>query len=86
MSVATIEQRKAVQELSFEQALQELESIVKALENGNVELEAAMTFYTRGQQLKNHCDSKLQSAKLKVEQIIANSAGGEPTISDIGEL
>ncbi|MBS0236352.1 MAG: exodeoxyribonuclease VII small subunit [Proteobacteria bacterium] len=86
MSIVEIEKRTPVQELSFEQALQELESIVKALENGNVELEAAMAYYTRGQQLKNHCDNKLQAAKLKVEQIITSPEGGALSTSEMGEL
>jgi exodeoxyribonuclease VII small subunit len=61
--------------LSFEAAMKELETIVRALESGNADLDRAITDYQRGNALKDHCLKKLAEAKLKVEQI-AQSADG----------
>lgn len=61
--------------LSFEFALKELETIVKKLESGNVELEQAIEDYTRGMNLKDICEKKLQEAKLKVERVMASPSG-----------
>lgn len=63
--------------LSFEDALVELERIVELLERGDVALEESIRIYERGANLKAHCLKKLQSAKLKVEQIVLNQ-NGEP--------
>lgn len=60
-----------IKALSFENALSELEDIVRKLEQGNIPLESAIDFYSRGTALKEHCDSILTKAKLKVEKIIA---------------
>lgn len=64
-----------VDSLSFEAALAELEVIVKQLETGDVELEKSIEIYERGAALKSHCESKLKSAELKVEQIVQGAAG-----------
>ncbi len=64
------ESQTPIKQLSFEQALSELESIVRRLESGNIELEQAITLHERGSQLKAHCATKLNQAKLKVEKII----------------
>lgn len=55
--------------MSFEQALQELESIVGKLEAGKVELEESIAIYERGEALRAHCDKLLKSAEAKVEKI-----------------
>ena len=55
--------------LSFEAAMKELETIVRALESGNADLDKAIADYSRGTALKTHCLNKLAEAKLKVEQI-----------------
>lgn len=55
--------------LSFEAAMKELETIVRALESGNADLDKAIADYQRGNALKEHCLAKLSEAKLKVEQI-----------------
>lgn len=69
---------KPVEELSFEEALKELEGIVGKLESGEVELEQSIAIYERGAALKSHCETKLKSAELKVEQIV-QGAGGKVT-------
>lgn len=64
--------------LSFEDALKELETIVDRLEKGDVELEASISIYERGEALRTHCDKLLRSAEARVEKITLNQ-NGEPT-------
>ena len=59
--------------LSFEKALAELEEIVDNLENGSIDLEKSIEFYTRGSHLKAHCQQKLNDAVLKLEEIKVSS-------------
>lgn len=61
--------------LTFEQALAELEAIVRQLEGGQADLESAIGDYERGTRLKEHCLKKLASARLKVEKILQNQQG-----------
>ena len=61
--------------LSFEKALAELEEIVDNLENGSIDLEKSIEFYTRGSHLKAHCQQKLDDAVLKLEEIKLSSDG-----------
>ena len=72
-------QTTPIDKLSFEQALEELEGIVRKLEEGQGDLEGAIGDYTRGTQLKEHCQKKLQDARLKVEKIIQKSDGSVAT-------
>jgi exodeoxyribonuclease VII small subunit len=65
-----------IAEMSFEDALAELEEIVRTLEGGKGKLEEAITAYERGAQLKAHCEKKLKEAQAKVEKI-SLGAGGE---------
>ncbi|MGI4752975.1 MAG: exodeoxyribonuclease VII small subunit [Janthinobacterium lividum] len=55
--------------ISFEEALSELEEIVKKIDNGQETLEAAVNSFERGILLKNHCEKKLKKARLKIEKI-----------------
>lgn len=64
-----------VTDLSFEQAMQELEVLVRRLEEGRLPLEEAIQAYERGTLLKNHCETKLQAAKLRVDQVVVNGTG-----------
>lgn len=61
--------------LSFEDALKELETIVDRLEKGDVELEASISIYERGEALRAHCDKLLRSAEARVEKITLNQDG-----------
>ena len=61
--------------LSFEDAMKRLEKIINDLESGNVELENAIELYTEGIKLQEHCENKLNNAKLKVEKIVKNTEG-----------
>jgi exodeoxyribonuclease VII small subunit len=65
----------SVEEMSFEQALTELEAIVRRLEEGKTSLEDAIKAYERGAALKAHCEKKLKDARLRVEQIVVGSDG-----------
>ena len=67
-----------VEEMSFEQALKELETIVDRLEKGDVELEASIVIYERGEALRAHCDGLLRQAEARVEKISLNQ-NGAPT-------
>jgi exodeoxyribonuclease VII small subunit len=64
-----------ITKLSFEEALEQLEEIVSKLEDGSINLEESVTEYTRGVHLKNHCETKLKEATLKVEQITIDKDG-----------
>ena len=66
---------QGIETLSFEEALKELEVIVKRLEEGKVSLEDAIGAYERGSQLKSHCEKKLRDAKMRVEQIMVGQDG-----------
>ena len=70
---------KPVADMSFEDALAELETIVKQLEQGDVELEQSIAIYERGAELKKHCETRLNSAELKVEQIVQGADGSAKT-------
>ncbi len=65
-----------IQNLSFEAALKELEEIVVRLESGEISLEDSIETYTRGTQLKRHCEEKLKTAQAKIEQITLDDKSG----------
>lgn len=67
----------AVEALSFETALKELEAIVGKLEHGEVDLEDSIALYERGQALKSHCEKKLKSAESRLEKIVLGTGGPE---------
>ena len=62
--------------LSFEDALAELERIVRGLEGGQQRLEGAITAYERGSRLRRHCEAKLAQAEQRVQAIVAAGDGG----------
>lgn len=61
--------------MSFEKALAELEAVVRLLEGGEVELDAAVAAYERGAVLRRHCEGKLAAARERVEQITEGADG-----------
>jgi len=69
--------------LSFEDALAELERIVRGLEGGQQKLEDAIVCYERGTALKRHCEAKLAEAEARVQTIVAQ-ADGSLTLKDAG--
>ncbi len=65
--------------MSFEDALAELEQIVKRLEAGTAKLNDAITAYERGALLKRHCEAKLREAQARVDKIVIGADGAPPT-------
>jgi len=64
--------------LPFERAIEELETIVKRLEEGKVPLEESLAIYERGEVLKRRCEELLRQAEARVEKITLD-AGGKPS-------
>ena len=67
--------------LSFEEALEQLEAIVRTLESGEAGLDGAIGAYERGIALKTHCEAKLSEARARIEKIAfegSEPAGLEP--------
>ena len=67
--------------LSFEDAMAELEDIVKSLEGGKGSLAQAIADYERGALLRRHCERKLAEAEAKVQAIVDGPGG--PTLRDV---
>ena len=66
---------RPVSEMSFEEAMKELETVVGQLERGDVALEQSIKLYERGAALKKRCEAKLKEAEEKVAKITTDSAG-----------
>lgn len=64
-----------IAKMSFEDALAELQTLVKSLEKGDSKLDDAIAAYQRGVNLKRHCEAKLREAQLKVEKIVISAEG-----------
>jgi len=77
----TAKKENDIASLSFEQALKELEVIVRKLEAGQGELESSIADYTRGTALKEHCQKQLENARMKVEKIMQDAGGKVTTAS-----
>jgi exodeoxyribonuclease VII small subunit len=69
-------QEPAIEGMSFEEALNELQGLVKALEKGEAKLEEAIRAYERGAALKQHCERKLREAQAKIDKIVIGADGG----------
>ncbi len=80
-AAAAPQDRPEVATLSFEEALAELEGIVKALEGGQGRLEEAIDAYERGAALRRHCERKLAEAEQKVQAIV--EAPGGPALREV---
>ena len=66
---------KAEQEMPFEEAMQKLESIVDAMESGELPLEALMTKFEEGTRLAKICQKTLAQAEVRIQQLEKNAAG-----------
>lgn len=73
------QQQSAIKDLSFEQALAELETIVRKLESGETDLEDSIASFERGEALKEHCKKKLADAQMKIEKITIGKDGTAKT-------
>ncbi len=67
-----------VDQMTFEQAMKELEAVVGQLERGDVALDQSIALYERGAALKKRCEDELKRAEEKVAEITLD-AGGQPT-------
>ncbi|MGC6517241.1 MAG: exodeoxyribonuclease VII small subunit [Candidatus Puniceispirillaceae bacterium] len=74
----TTQTQTSAGELSFEEALRQLEEIVSTLERGDISLDEAIAAYEKGTVLKQHCQKRLEEARLKVEKIDVPAADGAP--------
>lgn len=72
-------QAKPVETLNFEDALGELEAIVRSLETAQIPLEDSINAYERGIALKKHCEAKLRDAQAKIEKITVDKDGSVST-------
>jgi len=69
MPKSSSKKEKAVEDLSYEEALAELEGIVELLEGEQSQLEDAIKLFERGQALASRCSVLLEAAELKVKQV-----------------
>ena len=66
-----------IKNMSFEEAMKELETTVGKLEHGEATLEESIALYERGAALRQHCDEVLRHAEERVEKITL-AANGQP--------
>lgn len=64
--------QKSVEDLTFEEALAELENIVAQLETGELTLEKSLSLFERGQHLATRCNTQLETASIRIEQLTAD--------------
>ena len=64
-----------INNLTFEEAMEELETVVRQLETGKIKLDEAVAVYERGIKLKNFCEEKLKSAKSKIDKLVIGKDG-----------
>ena len=73
------------EKLSFEDALMQLENIVRELEAGRIKLDDAVNAYEKAVKLKAFCENKLKSAQLKIEKIEVSPQGEVKTSEFVAE-
>lgn len=61
-----------IDHLSFEEAMNELDTVVRRLESGNIKLDEAVSTYERGMALQKHCTQKLKTAKAKIDLLMTD--------------
>jgi len=71
--------------LSFEESLQELETVVRQLETGKVKLDDAVQAYEKGVMLKNLCEEKLKNAKSKIDILVIDNNSTPTQMEDFDE-
>ncbi len=76
---------KELEKLSFEDALMQLENIVRELEAGRIKLDDAVNAYEKAVKLKAFCENKLKSAQLKIEKIEVSPQGEIKTTEFVAE-
>ena len=61
--------------MSFEAALRALEEVVRRLESGDVPLDESITLYERGEDLRRHCQARIDAAQARIEKIVVGADG-----------
>ncbi len=61
--------------MSFEDALRALEDVVRRLEGGEVALDDSIALYERGEDLRKHCQARLDAAQARIEKIVTGTSG-----------
>jgi len=69
------EQAAEIAQMTFEDALRALEDVVRKLESGEVPLDDSISLYERGEQLRKHCQARLDAAQARIEKIVAGPDG-----------
>lgn len=64
-----------ISKMSFEDALRALEEVVRKLESGDVPLDDSISLYERGEQLRKHCQARLDAAQARIERIVQGPDG-----------
>ena len=77
---------RPVDEMSFEEAMAELEQVLGQLERGDVALDASITLYERGAALKARCENKLKEAEEKVAAITLDGDGNPTGLKSVSDL
>ena len=77
---------KKISDMSFEEAMAELEAVVGQLERGEVPLEESIKLYERGAALKKRCEEKLKEAEEKVAAITLDGDGNPTGTKDVSGL
>ena len=77
---------RPVDEMSFEEAMAELEQVLGQLERGDVALDASITLYERGAALKARCETKLKEAEEKVAAITLDGDGNPTCLKPVSDL
>ena len=61
--------------MTFEDALRALEEVVRKLESGEAPLDDSISLYERGEQLRKHCQARLDAAQARIEKIVQQADG-----------
>ena len=64
-----------IADMTFEDALKALEQVVARLEGGEVPLDESISLYERGEELRKHCQTRLDAAQARIEKIVAGPDG-----------
>jgi exodeoxyribonuclease VII small subunit len=70
-----VSEAEGISELSFEDALKRLEAIVQRLESGEATLDESITLYAEGDRLRAQCETRLQSARARIDKITLGGDG-----------
>ena len=83
MELKRMAEKKDVEKMEFEEALKELEDIVKVLEEGKSTLKESVDLYERGIVLKKRCDQILEETQLKINQIAVDKETGTVSVNEV---